>query len=870
MVRGVLRGRRVGTGSDVVRVAPGERGAAQSIAAGLRAASEGQTVLVAPGLYHEQLLVDSPVRLRAERGPGSVSLVPRTSLRITAGATLTDLTLAGTDPAEPLLRIEDGSAELVRCVLQGGRIETTGESRPVLRDCRLTGARLAGLYATGGTVVLLERCVVTDVDGIGVVAGESAQATLRDTWIGPVTGSGVRARGTARLDLAGGTVVAAGRNGILAEEAASVTGRDVAVSRSGGDSVFASGTTRVELTGCRLTDPAGAGVVAADRSQLALSRCDVDRAGATGVVCRDEAEVGVVAGAVRGCAGNGLIVTDQGVVTLTDTVLGDSTYSVLHVGGTGRLTATGVWVGPSAEHGLHAIGAGRAELTGGRVHGCGLAGVSTADSAEVTATGTVLAANRNGVVVGADRPVRLTGCVVDASGRAGVQVGVGATVELTDCRIDRAGTAGIVFEQESGGTVDRCAVHDAEGSGIVVWTGAKPQVTATSCTTGAKNALFVAEGGGGRFVDCVFTASTYPAIHVGAGATPAVVRARIRDTELDVDVDPQAKPVFEEIRLTEVTRSLLPPAALAAGGQPGNLAATGAPATPAAPATEAAAGAEVAVPTEADLPELLAELDSLVGLDRVKQDVQAQIKLMQTVRRRQEAGLASPPLSRHLVFAGNPGTGKTTVARLYGRLLAALGMLERGHLVEADRTSMVGEYVGHTGPRTQAVFRRALGGVLFIDEAYSLVPPGHSNDFGQEAIATLVKLMEDHRDDVVVIVAGYPLEMSRFVASNPGLASRFSRTLTFEDYGPAELTDIVEAQCRRHEYQLGDDARSAVHALFAGMAHGHGFGNGRAARQVFQRMTEHQAQRVADLADPSTDDLLRLTASDVPAAGSVA
>ncbi|WP_433528464.1 right-handed parallel beta-helix repeat-containing protein [Micromonospora sp. CA-263727] len=870
MARNVLRGRRPGAGTDIIRVAPGERGAAQSIAAGLRAAADGQTVLLAPGRYDEELLVDAAVRLRAERGPGSVSLASRTPVRITAAATLTDLTLAGADPGEPLLRIEEGSAELVGCGLLGGRIEVTGQARAVLRDCRLTGARLAGLYATGGAVVLLERCVVTDIDGIGVVAGESAQVTFCDTWIGAVTGSGVRARGTARFELAGGTVAAAGRNGISAEESASVAGRDVVVSRSGGDSVFASGSARVELVGCRLTDAAAAGVVAADHSKLVLTRCDVDRAGATGVVCRDEAEVSIDAGSVRGCAGNGLFVTDHGAVTLTGTALGDSTYSVLHVGGAGRLSATGAWLGPCAEHGLHAIGTGRAELTGGRVYGCGLAGLSTADSAEVTVTGSVLAGNRNGVVVGGTRPVRLTECVVDASGRAGVQVGVGGTVELADCRIDRAGTAGIVFEQDSGGTVDRCAVHDASGSGIVVWTGAKPQVTATSCTAGAKNALFVAEGGGGRYVDCVFTGSGYPAIHIGAGATPAVIRARIRDTELDVDVDPQARPSFEEIRLTEVARSLLPPAALAAAGRSEVPAAAGAAEAAGVSATETTAAAEAVTPTEADLPDLLAELDALVGLDRVKQDVQAQIKLMQTVRRRQQAGLASPPLSRHLVFAGNPGTGKTTVARLYGRLLAALGMLERGHLIEADRTTMVGEYVGHTGPRTRAVFRRALGGVLFIDEAYSLVPPGHTNDFGQEAIATLVKLMEDHRDDVVVIVAGYPLEMSRFVASNPGLASRFSRTMSFEDYGPAELTGIVEAQCRRHEYQLAEDARTAVHALFAAMDHGHGFGNGRAARQVFQRMTEHQAQRVADLADPSTDDLLRLTASDVSAAGSVA
>jgi SpoVK/Ycf46/Vps4 family AAA+-type ATPase len=221
-------------------------------------------------------------------------------------------------------------------------------------------------------------------------------------------------------------------------------------------------------------------------------------------------------------------------------------------------------------------------------------------------------------------------------------------------------------------------------------------------------------------------------------------------------------------------------------------------------------------------------------------------------------------LSRHLVFAGNPGTGKTTVARLYGRLLKALGLLRRGHLVEVDRSGLVGEYVGHTGPKTAAAVTRALGGVLFIDEAYSLVPRFGGDDFGNEAIATLVKMMEDHRDDVVVIAAGYLDEMERFVGSNPGLASRFTRTLLFADYDAHQLVSIVKHQAAEHRYELTDEAAAGLDAYFAGLVRGEGFGNGRLAGQVFQELTERHAQRVADLVDVAPDDLVRLQNEDLP------
>lgn len=834
----------------MIRVAPAERGAAGSIDAAVRAAAPGQTVTIAPGVYAEELVIDRDIRLAAEGGSGSVRLTVRGPVQVTASAVLVNLTIECGGDGETVLVASGGAPEFVGCVFHRGRVELSGGAAPVFRDCRFTGGRLAGLYAMEDSAARLDDCVVGDVDGIGVVAAGTSRIEMIGGRITGVSGSAVRARGDARVDLSRVVIAVPGRHGVLVEEAAAVAVASGVIEGGGADAVFVSGAARATLTGVRITAPNGAGVVATERAEVTLTRSFVDEASASGLVSRGEARVQVHAGSVRHTGGNGLFVIEQGVMAVTGTAVGDSTYSAVHVGGSGRLTAADAWLGPSAEHGLHLTGDATADVTGGRIRDCGLAAVSVDEHAQGTVTDTVLDGHRNGLTSDSDRSVRLSGVVVAGSRRSGVHIGPGSAVSLTGCRIERTGTAGIVFEKDSRGSVEDCAIDRPGGSGIVVWSGAAPEINGTTCTEAAKNGVFVGEGGAGRFTDCVVTAGRFPAIHVGARATPTFTGCRIRDTEVDAAIDDEAHPVFERMQVTGVTTSLLPGVSVTSAGGAD-------PSSPITPTAEA--------PVErAELPELLAELNALVGLDRVKQDVGAQIKLMQTVRRRQDAGLAAPPLSRHLVFAGNPGTGKTTVARLYGRLLAAMGMLDRGHLVEADRTSMVGEYVGHTGPRTQAIFRKALGGVLFIDEAYSLVPPGQSNDFGQEAIATLVKLMEDHRDDVVVIVAGYPREMSRFIASNPGLASRFSRTLTFEDYGAAELSAIVESQCRQHEYRLSDDAAAALAVFFEAMDHGPGFGNGRAARQVFQRMTERQAQRVADLPNPSTEDLLQLLASDVP------
>jgi len=270
-------------------------------------------------------------------------------------------------------------------------------------------------------------------------------------------------------------------------------------------------------------------------------------------------------------------------------------------------------------------------------------------------------------------------------------------------------------------------------------------------------------------------------------------------------------------------------------------------------------------PKKENIEDLLLELNSFVGLESIKQEVESLVNFLKIQKTRERKGMPVTPLSLHSIFLGPPGTGKTTIARIMGKIYCSLGFLKSGHVIETDRAGLVGGYIGQTAIKVDSVLNEALDGLLFIYEAYTLKKDQNNSDFGQEAIDTLLKRMEDNRDRLIVIVAGYENEMKRFLESNPGLQSRFSRTFNFPNYTGEELFQIFQKFCNEGSYQLEESAISEIQSILISESNkaGSTFGNARYIRNLFEKILQRQADRLSKLKKPSALQLATISKEDI-------
>ncbi|MEU1071427.1 MULTISPECIES: right-handed parallel beta-helix repeat-containing protein [unclassified Streptomyces] len=774
-----------------------------SLAAALEAAADGDVLTIAPGTYRENLVLKRAVTLRGPEGAaGSVRIAPVDGVPLTvrASATVQDLQLEGQDAAAPALLIEDGAPELC--------------------DLRVVTRSAVGIEVRGAARPTVRRCTVDNPGGVGIGVLDGAGGLFEEC-----------------------EVVAAGQSGVSVRAGAHPRLERCRVHHASGAGLSVTGDgTGLEALGCEVYEIKGAGVQIAARATAHLTDCTVHRTSADGVTLDTDAVLTLADCDIHDIPENAVDLRSRSVLTLTRTAVrgfGRNGLSVWDPGtrvdanqceihdSTGDYPA--VWVSDGAT----------AVLESCRVH-------DVPDALFVLDRG-----SRADVVDSDISQVRNTA----------VSVSDGATAQLDDCRIREVSTGAWFRDHGSGGTLANCTI-DAAQTGVIVTKGADPRIERCTVTAPAEAGFYVSAEGRGTFHGCRVTGSGGYGFHVVDGCRTTLTRCRTERCARGGYEFGEDGPVSQDCTSDEsgvLTGSAQPPAALTATQTAGLLTAV-----PGQRPTGTAAAPEPAAAPARSSQDVLGELDALVGLESVKREVRALTDMIEVGRKRQRAGLKAASVRRHLVFTGSPGTGKTTVARLYGEILASLGVLERGHLVEVSRVDLVGEHIGSTAIRTQEAFDRARGGVLFIDEAYALSPEDSGRDFGREAIDTLVKLMEDHREAVVVIVAGYTAEMERFLSVNPGVASRFSRTITFSDYDPDELLRIVEQQAEEHEYRLGSGTAEALLKYFTVLPKGPAFGNGRTARQTFESMVERHAGRVAQFADASPDDLSLLYPDDLP------
>ncbi|MFE4664426.1 right-handed parallel beta-helix repeat-containing protein [Streptomyces sp. NPDC056716] len=787
-----------------------------SLAAALEAAADGDVLTVAPGTYRENLVVERAVTLRGPEGsPGSVRIAPADGVPLTvrASAVVQDLLVEGQDSAAPALLVEEGAPELT--------------------DVRVVTRSAAGIEVRGGARPTVRRCTVDNPAGIGIAVLDGGGGVFEEC-----------------------EVVAAGQAGIAVRGGAHPRLERCRVHHTSGAGLTATGeNSAVEAVGCEIYEVRGSGVQITARATAHLTDCDVHRTTADGVTLDTDAVLTLADCRIHDIPENAVDLRSRSVLTLTRTTVRQFGRNGLSVWDPGTrvdanqceiFDSTGdypaVWVSDGAT----------AVLDSCRVH-------DVPDALFVLDRG-----SRADVVDSDLSQVRNTA----------VSVSDGATAQLDDCRIRDAATGAWFRDHGSGGTLSNCTVTGTQ-TGVIVTKGADPTVERCTVDSPAEAGFYVSAGGRGSFLNCRVTGSGGYGFHVIDGSrttlrkcrTERCARGGYEFADAGSDGAAGTGPVIEDCTSDEsggIRPSAPEPAVQqTTAGTPGLLGAIPGQRTSEPEPVPAAAPAGPEQPSRSSTT-VLGELDGLVGLDSVKREVRALTDMIEVGRRRQLAGLKAASVKRHLVFTGSPGTGKTTVARLYGEILASLGVLEKGHLVEVSRVDLVGEHIGSTAIRTQEAFGRARGGVLFIDEAYALSPEDAGRDFGKEAIDTLVKLMEDQRDAVVVIVAGYTAEMERFLSVNPGVASRFSRTITFGDYNPEELLRIVQQQAEEHEYQLAPGAPEALKKYFAELPKGPAFGNGRTARQTFEAMVERHASRVAQLTEPSKDDLSLLFDEDLP------
>jgi SpoVK/Ycf46/Vps4 family AAA+-type ATPase len=864
---------------QVLAVDPDGTGGHASIADAVRAASSGALITVAPGRYSETLVLSDVVTIMAAEGRGSVEIAPRSGTAVTVAAEavkLTGLVIRGADAEVPAVDVPAGQLELDDCEISAvswTAVLARNSGALAMRDSRVTNGTGAGIVVTSEGESIVEDCVLEDLGASGLVIGERGNPLVRRCTVRDAAGNGVFVSGEGRGRVEDCDISKTEKPGIALEDSSSTVVVRTRVHQVGVVGIHISSRNRVQLEDCSVQDAAGHGLTVTGDAEPLVRRLRVTAAGQHGLRLGDKsrgryedcevldpAEAGLWVGGtaspvvtgltVRGGDAEGAHLTDESTPELDQLHVSGPSGSGLRADESTNPLVRRTTVAHCDGQGLEIGDDARGRYEDVEITEPGKSGVRMTGSARALLHAVLVREpGDNGFSVGGEATATLRDCDTFRPRNYGLSVAAGAKATVNRSRFHGCGRAGVMMAAGSSGTLTDCEVFDNSGDGILLHTTERVVIRKCAMFDNRRSGLHRTVMSENTVLEELLSRSNgAPDVH----GEPAV-----SDGTPGTDV---SRPLREPTEAVPAVRD---------GHDADGQATTGTrtlgemePRTERVPAQDGSRGERKKKGKSTPLE----ELESLIGLESVKHEVKTLVSLNQMARRRAEMGMSAPPMSRHMVFAGPPGTGKTTVARLYGSLLAEMEVLRYGHIVEVARQDLVAQVIGGTAIKTTEAFEKARGGVLFIDEAYTLTSQsdgGGGADFGREAVDTLVKLMEDHREDTVVIVAGYSVEMRRFLTTNPGLGSRFNRTIEFPNYTVDELVTILEHICGRHQYELGPGTREALSAYFENMKRDDTFGNGRTARKVFEEMVDRQAFRLAAEVDVTPSDMVRLMPEDL-------